>query len=179
MSRDWIHLLCLSICFHHKDTPLRFWAWLFSFLTSSERRNSIEHNLTLSAAALAACSCFDQRCKAELCLCPASRKEKAAEMKSFLQRNSSLVLFYGWFKELRTTLMLYFILQGREVLCDQKKTSHRELECLAFLKRGLWYLLRSYFGLWEKSSIDILVQRVKSLFCHKQHVLIILLKGCL
>lgn len=78
MSQDWIHLLCLSICFHHKDTSLQFWARLFSFLTSSEKRNSIEHNLIPSAPALGACSCFDHRCKVELCLCPAQRRKKAA-----------------------------------------------------------------------------------------------------
>ena len=76
MSRDWIHLLCRSICFCHTDTSLQFWAWLFSFLTSSEKRNSIEHNLIPSAPALDTCSCFDQSCKVELFLCPAKRKKK-------------------------------------------------------------------------------------------------------
>lgn len=48
----------------------------FSFLTSSEKRNSIEHNLIPSAPALDTCSCFDQSCKVELFLCPAKRKKK-------------------------------------------------------------------------------------------------------
>lgn len=43
------------------------------FLTSSEKRNSIEHNLIPSAPALDTCSCFDQSCEVELCLCPTKR----------------------------------------------------------------------------------------------------------
>lgn len=47
--------------------------FFFHFLTSSEKRNSIEHNLIPS---LDTCSCFDQSCKVELRLCPAKRGGK-------------------------------------------------------------------------------------------------------
>ncbi len=112
MSRDWIHLLCLSICFCHADTSLQFLSLTFSFLTSSENRNSIEHNLIPSAPALDTCTCFDQSCEVELCLCPAKRGRKksciTAEMKSFFERNSSSVLFHYSTKNLSLPLMCFF-----------------------------------------------------------------------
>lgn len=54
---------------HGHLTPV-FELDFFSFLTSSEKRNSIEHNLIPSAPALDTCSCFDQSCEVELCSCP-------------------------------------------------------------------------------------------------------------
>lgn len=49
---------------------------LSSFLTSSEERNSTEHNLIQSAAALDNGSCFDQSCEGVSLMCPAERKNR-------------------------------------------------------------------------------------------------------
>lgn len=57
---------------HRHLTPVL--SLTFSFLTSSEKRNSIEHNLIPSAPALDTCTCFDQSCKVELCSCPATER---------------------------------------------------------------------------------------------------------
>lgn len=70
----------------------------FHFLTSSEKRNSIEHNLIPSAPALDTCSCFDQSCKVELCLCPAKKGWEdisvTFEMKSFFRRKTHLQFYF-------------------------------------------------------------------------------------
>lgn len=146
MSGDWIHLLCLSICFCLTDTPLpQIWGLTFFFLfflTSSEKRNSIERNLIPSAPALDTCTCFDQSCEEELCLCPTKKRRQregkwsrgggsryyhCAEMKCFQSDRESetegererlaVGLFYDCSLELRQSLIFSFcFLHKAEIL---------------------------------------------------------------
>lgn len=61
---------------HGHLTPVLSSPFFIFFLTSSEKRNFIEHNLIPSAPALGTCSCYDQSCKVELFLGLAKRKKK-------------------------------------------------------------------------------------------------------
>lgn len=77
MSQYWIHLLRLSICFCHTDTSVQFWAWLFSFLTSSQKTVILLNTIS---------SHLNQLCRLVLvlisvvwynCACVQLRKEKS------------------------------------------------------------------------------------------------------
>lgn len=102
------------------------------FLTSSEKRNSIERHLIPSAPALDTCTCFDQSCEEDSCSCPTKKggeeKSKKKIKKRYYSRDEMLLWretclrFVLWlFPGIKTVINLFLSLS-----CTKRKSCRNE-----------------------------------------------------